>query len=150
MSGSRRWQVQVQTERALRLIAVGRRLAAERGMVATIAVSDAAGHPVALARGRSWHGPYMAMGKARLAAAFRKPTAELIERWKERPLFPQSLVSVLPGEITLNPGGYPLFEGEEFVGAVGVGGGTPTADHELSAAIAAAYTDLVADDEAET
>ena len=141
----RRWQVPVQTERALRLIAEGRRLAAERGMQATIAVSDAAGHPVALARGRSWHGPYMAMGKARLAAAFRKPTAELIERWADRPLFPQSLVSVLPGEITLNPGGYPLFEGAEFVGAVGVGGGTPTADHELAAAIAAAYTDLVAD-----
>lgn len=119
-------------------------------MVATIAVSDAAGHPVALARGRSWHGPYMAMGKARLAAAFRKPTADLIERWQERPLFPQSLVSVLPGEITLNPGGYPLFEGETFVGAVGVGGGTPTADHELAAAIAAAYADLVADEEADT
>ena len=136
----------MQTDRALRLIELGRRLAAERGMVATIAVADAAGHPVALARGRSWHGPYMAMGKARLAAAFRKPTAELIERWKDRPLFPQSLVSVLPGEITLNPGGYPLFEGDEFVGAVGVGGSTPTGDHELSAAIAAAYPGLVSED----
>ena len=136
----------MQTDRALRLIELGRRLAAERGMVATIAVADAAGHPVALARGRSWHGPYMAMGKARLAAAFRKPTAELIERWKDRPLFPQSLVSVLPGEITLNPGGYPLFEGDEFVGAVGVGGSTPTDDHELSAAIAAAYPGLVSED----
>jgi len=110
-------------------------------MIATIAVADSAGHPVALARGKSWHGPYMAMGKARLAAAFRKPTADLIERWKERPLFPQSLLSVLPGEITLNPGGYPLFEGDEFVGAVGVGGSTPKDDHELSAAIAAAYPD---------
>ena len=136
----------MQTDRALRLIELGRRLAAERGMVATIAVADAAGHPVALARGRSWHGPYMAMGKARLAAAFRKPTADLIERWKDRPLFPQSLVSVLPGEITLNPGGYPLFEGDEFVGAVGVGGSTPTDDHELSAAIAAAYPGLVSED----
>ena len=136
----------MQTDRALRLIELGRRLAAERGMVATIAVADAAGHPVALARGRSWHGPYMAMGKARLSAAFRKPTADLIERWKDRPLFPQSLVSVLPGEITLNPGGYPLFEGDEFVGAVGVGGSTPTDDHELSAAIAAAYPGLVSED----
>ena len=131
----------MQTDRALRLIEVGRRLAAERGMIATIAVADSAGHPVALARGKSWHGPYMAMGKARLAAAFRKPTADLVERWKERPLFPQSLLSVLPGEITLNPGGYPLFEGDEFVGAVGVGGSTPKDDHELSAAIAAAYPD---------
>lgn len=131
----------MQTDRALRLIEIGRRLASERGMIATIAVADSAGHPVALARGKSWHGPYMAMGKARLAAAFRKPTADLVERWKERPLFPQSLLSVLPGEITLNPGGYPLFEGDEFVGAVGVGGSTPKDDHELSAAIAAAYPD---------
>ena len=139
----------MQTDRALRLIAVGRRLAAERGMIATIAVADAAGHPVALARGRSWHGPYMAMGKARLAAAFRKPTADLIERWKERPLFPQSLLSVLPGEVTLNPGGYPLFEGDEFVGAVGVGGSTPKDDHELSAAIASAYPDTASASEEE-
>ena len=137
----------MQTDRALRLIAVGRRLASERGMIATIAVADAAGHPVALARGRSWHGPYMAMGKARLAAAFRKPTAELIERWKERTLFPQSLLSVLPGEVTLNPGGYPLFDGDEFVGAVGVGGSTPKDDHELSAAIASAYADTASEEE---
>ena len=133
----------MQTERALRLINVGRRLAAERGMVATIAVADEAGHPVALARGRSWHGPYMAMGKARLAAAFRKPTKDLIERWADRPLFPQSLLSVLPGEVTLNPGGYPLFDGEEFAGAVGVGGSTPTDDHELSEAIAAEFPNTI-------
>ncbi len=128
------------------MVALGRRLAAERGMIATVAVADAAGHPVALARGRSWHGPYMAMGKARLAAAFRRPTRDLIERWADRPHFPQSLLSVLPGEITLNPGGYPLFDGEEFVGAVGVGGSTPKDDHELSEAIAAAFPETAAEE----
>jgi uncharacterized protein GlcG (DUF336 family) len=129
----------MQTERALRLITIGRDLAADRGFEATIAVHDAAGHPVALARGRSWHGPYMAMGKARLAAAFRKPTADLIEQWKDRPLFPQSLVEILPGGVTLNAGGYPIFEGDELAGAIGVGGSSPPNDHELAEAIVAAY-----------
>lgn len=131
----------MQTDRALKLIAIGRELAAREGIIATVAVSDAAGHPVALARGRSWHGPYMAMGKARLAAAFRKPTAELLERWKDRPLFAESLVDILPGGVTLNPGGCPVFDGDEFVGAVGVGGSTPDNDHRIAAAVAAAYPD---------
>ena len=128
------------TDQALELIAEGRRIAAELGLVATIAVVDAAGHPVALARGKSWHGPYLANGKARLAAAFRKPTAVLLEQWKDRPLFAQSLTEVIPQGVTLNPGGYPIFrraiEGSdierECVGAFGVGGGSPEQDEQLA------------------
>ena len=82
----------------------------------------------------------MAMGKARLASAFRKPTAQLMEQWKDRPLFPQSLTTVLPGEITLNPGGYPIFENGEFVGAIGVGGGSPTQDDAV-ARLASGWTE---------
>jgi uncharacterized protein GlcG (DUF336 family) len=120
------------TDRALQLIVDGRQLARELGMVATIAVVDAAGHPVALARGKNWHGPYLAFGKARLAAAFRKPTAALLEQWKDRPLFAQSLTEVIPQGVTLNPGGYPIFDGEECIGALGVGGGSPDQDEELA------------------
>ena len=76
-----------------------RNLGKERGLEVSVAVHDAAGHPVAVARGkvRSWHGPYMAMGKARLAAAFGKPTSDLVEQWKDRTLFPQSLIEIIPG-----------------------------------------------------
>lgn len=116
------------TDFALELVAKARAIATARGLTVTVSVVDAAGHPVALARGKNWHGPYMAGGKARLAAAFRKPTAVLLEQWADRPLFAQSLTEVLPGGVTLNPGGYPVFDGDECIGAIGVGGGSPDQD----------------------
>ncbi|MFD5112875.1 heme-binding protein [Streptomyces sp. NPDC058220] len=116
-------------EWALRYVMKARELGAERGLHVTVAVHDAAGHPVLVARGsEKWHGPYMAMGKARLAAAFGKPTAVLLENWRDRPLFASSLNDVLPGGVTLNPGGYPIAVDGRIVGAIGVGGGTPDED----------------------
>lgn len=122
----------MQTDSALELIAVGRRLATEHGFNMTVAVVDAGGHPVALARGKNWHGPYIAFGKARLAAAFRKPTKVLMERWENRPLFAQSLTEVLPQGVTLNLGGYPIFRGDECIGAIGVGGSNPANDDMIA------------------
>lgn len=122
----------VDTDAALELVAAGRRIGREHGLVVTVAVVDAAGHPVALARGKNWHGPYLALGKARLAAAFRKPTGELLEQWADRPLFANSLSDVLPQGVTLNPGGHPVFHGDDCVGAVGVGGGRPEQDDEIA------------------
>jgi uncharacterized protein GlcG (DUF336 family) len=87
---------------------------------------------VALARGKNWHGPYMAFGKARLAAAFRKPTSQLLEQWADRPLFAQSLTTVLPQGVTLNPGGYPIYQGGECIGAIGVGGSSPEDDDTVA------------------
>ena len=116
-------------DRALQLVLRAREIGASKGLRVTVAVHDPAGHPIVVARGSDrWHGPYMAMGKARLAAAFRKPTAVLLENWRGRPLYAQSLCDVLPGGITLNPGGYPIFDGDEMLGAIGVGGGTPDDD----------------------
>lgn len=117
-------------ERALEFVTTARAVGAEHGITPTVAVHDAGGHPVLVARGTptKWHGPYMAMGKARLAAAFQKPTDELVDRWGDRPLFPTSLVSVIPGGVTVNPGGHPIFDAEVCVGAIGVGGGAPDVD----------------------
>jgi uncharacterized protein GlcG (DUF336 family) len=115
-------------DRALEYVQRARAIARERGLTVSVAVHDSAGHPVAVARGKNWHGPYMAMGKARLAAAFRKPTGQLVEQWKDRPFFPQSLVEIIPGGVTVNPGGYPIFEDGECIGAIGVGGGSPDQD----------------------
>lgn len=127
------------TDLALELVAAGRRLGRERGMNVTVAVVDAAGHPVALARGKNWHGPYLAFGKARLAAAFRKPTGELLEQWSDRPQFAESLTSVIPQGVTLNPGGHPVFDTEgDCIGAIGVGGGRPEDDEAVAAATVAA------------
>ena len=119
---------EMDTDFALELVAKARAIGKERGLIVTVAVVDAAGHPVALARGKNWHGPYIAFGKARLAAAFRKPTGVLLQQWADRPLFAQSLTEVIPGGVTLNPGGYPVFDGDSCIGAVGVGGGSPDED----------------------
>ena len=123
-------------EQALELVHQARAIAATRGINATVAVHDDAGHPLVVMRGKRWHGPYMAMGKARLAAAFAKPTKDLMEQWADRPMFPTSLVEIIPGGVTVNPGGVPLFEGDVCVGAIGVGGGSPQVDHEIAAAAA--------------
>ena len=131
-------------ERALVYVERARAVAKERGLVVTVAVHDAAGHPVALARGKSWHGPYMAMGKARLAAAFRRPTKVLLDQWKDdRPLFAMSLTNVLPGGVTLAAGGCPIVEDGAVVGAIGVGGGKPDED-DLVARLAVGWTDETA------
>lgn len=105
-----------------------------KGVEVSVAVVDAAGHPVIVARGKTeaWHGPYMAAGKARLAAAFRKPTIALIEQWADRPLYAMSLTEIIPGGVTLNPGGYPIFENGACIGAIGVGGGSPALDDEVA------------------
>ncbi|MGE0744678.1 MAG: heme-binding protein [Rhodospirillales bacterium] len=117
-------------ERALVILQRAKEIGRAHGVEVSVAVLDAAGHPVLVARGKpdAWHGPYMATGKARLAAAFRKPTAQLMEQWEGRPLFAQSLSDVLPGGVTLNKGGYPLFDGAQCVGAIGVGGASPDTD----------------------
>jgi uncharacterized protein GlcG (DUF336 family) len=131
----------VDTDSAMELIANGRRIGRERGLDVTVAVVDAAGHPVGLARGKNWHGPYLAFGKARLAAAFRKPTSELLEQWADRPLFAASLTSVLPGGVTLNPGGHPLIDADGVcAGAIGVGGGRPDEDAEVARLTAETWT----------
>lgn len=120
------------TDDALELISIARAVGREMGLTVTAAVVDAAGHPVALARGKSWHGPYLAMGKARLAAAFRKPTTVLLEQWEDRPLFAQSLTEVIPQGVTLNPGGHPVILDGTCVGALGVGGGRPDQDGQVA------------------
>jgi len=103
-------------ERALELLCHTRQIAADRDVNATVAIHDAYGHPVALLRGKRWHGPYMAMGKARLSAAFAKSTADLIEQWRDRPMFPNSLNEI-----------------------IGVGGSSPDVDHEIATEAVASF-----------
>ena len=119
---------------AMSFVTRAKAIAAETGHEVSVAVLDAAGHPVVLARGKvdAWHGPYMAAGKARLAAAFRKPNVQLLEQWKDRPLYPMSLTEIIPGGVTLNPGGYPIFQDGDCIGAIGVGGGSPDVDDEIA------------------
>ncbi len=121
---------------ALKFVKKAKAIGKRRGSVVSVAILDPTGHPVLVARGKpeSWHGPYMAAGKARLAAAFRKPTADLMAQWQDRPMFPISLTEVIPGGVTLNKGGYPIFMKGECIGAIGVGGGSPDSDDAVALA----------------
>ena len=49
-------------------------------------------------------------------------------------MFPISLGEVIPGGVTLNKGGYPIFENGECIGAIGVGGSSPDSDDEVAKA----------------
>jgi glc operon protein GlcG len=121
-------------ETAMRILETAKSIGRAKGVEVSVAIMDASGHPVLVARGKkdAWHGPYMAMGKARLAAAFRKSTASLLEQWADRPLYPASLVEIIPGGVTLNKGGMPIFENGECIGAIGIGGSSPDSDHEVA------------------
>jgi len=129
-------------EKALKFVLKAKSIGVqEKGVEVSVAIVDQAGHPVLVARGKkvSWHGPYMATGKARLAAAFQKPTEKLMEQWADRPAFPISLTEVIPGGVTLNKGGYPIFEDGVCIGAIGVGGGSPAVDDYVAKAAVTAF-----------
>ncbi len=121
-------------EKALEIMLKAKEIGKQRDLEVSVAVVDDAGHPVLTVRGKetAWHGPYMATGKARLAAAFRKPTDALMEQWKDRPMFPMSLTEMIPGGVTLNAGGYPICDGEDCSGAIGIGGGSPSNDGDVA------------------
>ena len=52
-------------------------------------------------------------------------------------MFAQSLTEIIPGGVTLNKGGYPLYENGDFIGAIGVGGGSPDVDDFVARTAAA-------------
>jgi glc operon protein GlcG len=119
---------------ALKFVKKAKAIGARKGADVSVAILDDSGHPILVARGKpqSWHGPYMAMGKARLAAAFKKPTKDLMEQWEKRPYFPISLVEIIPGGVTLNAGAYPIVIDGVCIGAIGVGGGSPAVDDAVA------------------
>lgn len=128
-------------EKAMHFLETAKAIGAKKGVEVSVAIVDAGGHPVLVARGKpdAWHGPYMASGKARLAVAFKKPTAALMEQWADRPMFPMSLCEVIPGGVTLNKGGYPIFEDGTCIGAIGVGGSSPDSDDDVAKQTVAAF-----------
>ena len=108
--------------------------ARDRGWPVTICVADAGGVPLALARldGAFPASADLAAGKARTAALFRKPSADLEAAANaERP-------ALLSAGLTVLGGGEPIFVDGYCVGAVGVSGVLPTEDAEVAKAGAAA------------
>lgn len=96
-----------------------------------IAVVDDGGHLVYLQRidGTQTGSIDVAIGKARTAAAFKRPTKVFDELAKTRP----SITSISPNAVLLE-GGVPVVVSGQVVGAVGVSGVTSQQDAQIAEA----------------
>lgn len=103
----------------------------------TVAVLDAGGHLVALARqdGTSSLRPEIAQGKARGAVAMGLGSRALFDRAREQPYFIQSMNALAGGSLVPVPGGVLIREGGAIIGAVGITG--DTSDNDEACAVAA-------------
>lgn len=120
----------------------------KRGFNVSCAVVDASGRTVSVLRhaNASWQTPEFALGKARLASAFRTSTGAMYARLqKERPLYGTMLTSLTSrNDWMLAEGGAAIkleadageSHGGESIGAIGISGCFPaTIDQEIADAL---------------
>jgi glc operon protein GlcG len=109
--------------------------AAKNGWKVVIAIVDDGGHAVLLTRldGAQWSSIETALGKARAAVAWKRPT-RLLEEMVNGGRY--SFLSV-PGPFAMLQGGVPLESGGTVVGAIGVSG-VKASDDEIVALAGAA------------
>ena len=127
-------------ERAQAVIEAARTKAEQIGVPMNIAVVDEGGNLKAFVRmEKAWLGSIqIAQDKAYTARAFDMATKELAKLSQPGdPAF--GIHTTNGGRVIIFPGGIPLKEGDEVVGAVGVSGGLPDQDHEVAEAGAAAF-----------
>ena len=121
---------------AFQLIASARSHAQESGFKPlTIAVLDAGGHLIALARedGTSNLRPEIAQGKARGAISMGLGSRALYNRAQEQPYFIQSMNALSNGSLVPVPGGVLIREENKIIGAVGITG--DSSDNDEACAI---------------
>lgn len=105
--------------------------AKKQNLNVVIAVVDDGGHLIHLQRldGAPTGSIEVAIGKARTAAAFKRPTRVLDELAKTRP----AITSISPNAVLLE-GGVPVVAGGQVVGAVGVSGASSQQDAQIAEA----------------
>ena len=108
--------------------------AARMGVKAVVAVSDAAGRPVAIhCMDGAYIGSYdVALNKTYTSVAFQMPTAKLAELAAPGGSL-YGIQNTNEGKIVIFGGGEPLYVNGELVGAIGVSGGTAEQDTKLGA-----------------
>lgn len=119
---------------AVKLIEAVEKRAEEMGMKVVVAVSDAAGRPVAVhCMDGAYHGSFdVALNKAYTSTAFQMPTKKLSQLCQPG----QDLYGLQysnEGKVMILGGGEPLMIGNTMIGALGVSGGTAVQDTELAA-----------------
>ena len=124
---------------AHRLIEAASAEAEKIGVPMNIAVVDAGGNLTAFHRqDGAWIGSIaISQAKAYTARAFDMPTADLQPMVQPgQPLY--GIETSDPGHIITFPGGIPLTQGTEIIGAIGVSGGLVDQDQQVAEAGAAA------------
>ena len=107
--------------------------AAELGTSMSVAVVDESGTLVYFVKGDATglHTFETARCKAMTAAAFRRPTTEMLDSIRNNPAFWASLARL---EMVPGAGGYPLTRDGVLMGAIGCGGGIGEQDEECAEA----------------
>ena len=132
-------------EQAKTIVAAAEEKADEIGVAMNIAVVDAGNNLTAFVRqDGAWLGSIeIAKDKAFTARAFDISTAELAD--VAQPGGPLYGIAVSnEGRVIVFPGGIPLKQGDEIVGAIGVSGGEVDQDNAVAEAGAAALAGVTA------
>lgn len=129
----------ISLEAADTVISSAEKLAQSSGWPCVIAVVDRSGMIVSMKRmdGASVPaGVFLAPGKARTAALFKRPTSVLEDAINgPRP------AAITAGDFVMMRGGVPLIQDGEVIGAVGVSSDTPAHDQAIADAGAAALSE---------
>ncbi len=114
--------------------------ASKRGSTVVIAVVDDGGHLLLLERldNTQVASVEVAIGKARTAAIFRRPSKDFEDQIKNG----RAASLVLPGATPLQ-GGIPILVEGKVVGAIGVSGNTPQEDEDIAKIGAAATEEAI-------
>jgi len=132
-------------EQAKTVVAAAEDKADEIGVAMNIAVVDAGNNLTVFVRQNgAWLGSIeIAKDKAFTARAFDISTAELADMAQPGgPLYGIAVSN--EGRVIVFPGGIPLKQGQEIVGAIGVSGGEVDQDHAVAEAGAAALAGVAA------
>ena len=121
-------------QQAQQIVQAAQQKAQELKLKMNIAVVDAGANLVAFARmDGAWLGSVdIAMKKARTARYFDMPTGELGKI--SQPGGSLFNIEVSNGGLITFPGGIPLQQGDEIIGAIGVSGSTVENDHTVAEA----------------
>ena len=112
----------------------------KRGSTVVIAVVDDGGHLLLLERldNTQVTSVEVAIGKARTAAIFRRPSKDFEDQIKNG----RAATLLLPGATPLQ-GGLPILVDGKVVGAIGVSGNSPQEDEDIAKVGAAATQDAI-------
>jgi len=126
--------MRIPLEQAQQIIDIAHREGEKLGKALSVAVVDAGGFIVAIARadGARPLTADIALTKAYSAAVMQRPT-KMLKGWAEsNPGFFASLSQLATRPIVYTEGGVTLKRGEEFLGGIGISGGTGDEDQEVA------------------